>query len=240
MNNPLNMIDPTGLDFEGDGGDGGDPGIGDGCDFCEAPPVGGPTLPGYSSSHTPFPVPGQGIDWLNWLFGPACTGGPIGNPCVITNITSTACDPSAADCGVTKNCNDDGSGCVLQITVNFPSPSDVQNRPINRSCLAKAAGSALLHGSIDALGMVPLLGDLSATVSGTASALANDYSDSTGTALTGAGILIGSTDTVLKGIGTASKFAEAVPIVGTVAGVFSLAYDGYAAYKQYNACAEKQ
>lgn len=84
--------------------------------------------------------------------------------------------------------------------------------------------------------MVPLLGDFSGPVSATLSAVTNDYGDNTGTALTGGGIALSSADTIIKAVGTTSKLAEAIPIAGTVAGVFSLAYDGYAAYKQYHAC----
>src|SRR6185437_13515664 len=77
-NLPTSMVDPTGLD--GDGG-----GFG-GCGWCEQPPMpigGGKSAPNISS-HSPFPIPGQGIDWLNLLFGPACSGGPVGNPCINT------------------------------------------------------------------------------------------------------------------------------------------------------------
>ncbi len=108
--------------------------------------------------------------------------------------------------------------------------------PRNNHCLARATGSAVLHGAIDALGMVPLLGEFSGPVSATLSALTNNYSDKTGTELTGGGIALSSTETALKAIGTTSKAAEAIPIAGTIFGAFSLVYDGYAADKQYNAC----
>jgi hypothetical protein len=79
----MNLIDPTGLDVD-DPGDPGDPG-GDPSDpggWGEDPGIPIAQGPAHTGSHTPFPVPGQGIDWLNWLFGPPCLNGPAGNPCI--------------------------------------------------------------------------------------------------------------------------------------------------------------
>jgi hypothetical protein len=71
----MNLIDPTGLDVD-DPGDPGDPG-GDPSDpggWGEDPGIPIAQGPAHTGSHTPFPVPGQGIDWLNWLFGPPDLG----------------------------------------------------------------------------------------------------------------------------------------------------------------------
>ena len=131
MNNPLNMIDPTGLDFEGDGGDGGDGGD-DGCDFCEGGGSSVPPImqgPAHTSGHTPFPVPGQGIDWLNWLFGPACTGGPIGNPCITSyHNTPNGVVPDDGD----SVCYGDGTCYYYWLSLNdwmtTKPPSEDDNR----------------------------------------------------------------------------------------------------------------
>src|SRR5690349_6817610 len=41
--------------------------------WCEGGGAGPPPMaqgPAHTASHTPFPIPGQGIDWFNLLFGP--------------------------------------------------------------------------------------------------------------------------------------------------------------------------
>ena len=93
INNPMNLVDPTGMDFEDLGLGGGDFGGGfggGGCDFCEQPPIPvlSPSLPGpfggLPGTNSPFPTPGGGFNWQNWLFGPMCQAKFAGlpNPCI--------------------------------------------------------------------------------------------------------------------------------------------------------------
>ena len=132
MNNPLNMVDPTGLcgdSFDGSGCGGGG-GFG-GAPWGEDPPLPGPDLPGYIPGHTPFPTPGGGFNWRNWLFGPGCQPTPAGNnPCIQSwHPGPMGQEPDNGD----KVCAPDGTSCHywnvdLGVWQSTPPPDEDEKR----------------------------------------------------------------------------------------------------------------
>ena len=109
MNNPLNMVDPSGLcadSFDESGCGGGGFGFGD--PWGEDPGIPQAQGPAHTSSHTPFPIPGGGFNWQNWLFGPMCQPDPAGlNPCAKSFASN---DPCAKYVCVSDSAEPDG--CV--------------------------------------------------------------------------------------------------------------------------------
>jgi hypothetical protein len=109
--------------------------------------------------------------------------------------------------------------------------------PWYQTCGAKAAGSALLHGAIDALGLIPVLGgEASDAVGFAAGLLVNDPSDPLGNGLTGVGSGITLINKSIQAARVGGNVAKLVPFLGQAVSALSLGYDGIAAFQQYQAC----
>ena len=133
----------------------------------------------------------------------------------------------------------------LETTPELPqSPGQPQNpqnqKPWYQSCGAKAAGSALFHGAIDAVSLVPGVGTAAIAISTGASIgdtiVEGDLND---VGMTAAGSLLTLAAKPANALFVASysvRAAEAIPIAGTAFALFQLGYDGYKAFQQYQAC----
>jgi hypothetical protein len=107
--------------------------------------------------------------------------------------------------------------------------SPTQPKRWYQSCGAQAAGNALTHVGLDAIGAInPQLGALAGGVS----MLINRDPNPTGQVIGGYGFLVVVGDG-FKGVEWAAK---AAPLVGNILAAGSAVYDAYGAFKQYRAC----
>jgi hypothetical protein len=114
------------------------------------------------------------------------------------------------------------------------------NNSRNNSCLAKAAGSALFHGAVDAVALVPGVGTAAVAIS-TGVSIGDTIVEGnlTDVGMTAAGSLLTLAAKPANALFIASysvRAAEAIPVLGTAFGAFQLGLDGYKAFQQYQAC----